>query len=588
MLNPSRLNRKTLTIAGMIISVLTLGQDPSQVLETTRKIADKIIRETVFGYKMVPLSYNGGITRFTVDDPNHTGETAVYYAFGKMNSEKDTTGWLGISFMGQIKVFLNNEEIFQGTSNSVMLQEYTYNRYRFHHRIPVQWKKGENEILVKCTSKKGPVKVLLLPQASNDKKEPSVYAIPVTEETPNTTWLTCGPWFTEPGEEMNHAFPPENSFEEFYGNGKEIIGWNMTNVPLLRELIIPETNSYTRDSYADWHYANGGTMLGILSLYQVTEDEAYLEFVKQFAENLWENDAYFRWQYFNHHAMRGSFHRIHRMAMLDDSGGPALPFAELQLLDPETPFYLPVLFRIFDYVMNGQERLPDRTFSRPEPEPATVWADDLFMAVPFLLRMAKITGESELYDEVALQVIQFNKYLSNPETGLYFHGWYQNRKENTPVQWGRANGWIIWATSEALLHMPENHPEYKTVLKIFRNHMEAIAGYQDGSGMWHQVLDHPETFEETSCTAMFTLGMARGVRMGWLNKKYKDRALKGWDALQDKIGYNGTVKDICRGTSIGDDVDFYETRKRFDHDPRGLGAMLTAGCEIHQLLEVEE
>ena len=70
--------------------------------------------------------------------------------------------------------------------------------------------------------------------------------------------------------------------------------------------------------------------------------------------------------------------------------------------------------------------------------------------------------------------------------------------------------------------------------------------------------------------------------------KQEDRALKGWYALQDKIGDDGTVRDICRGTSIGDDVDFYETRKRFDHDPRELGAMLTAGCEIHQLLEKEE
>jgi len=574
----------------MIVSVLAHSQDPSKVLETTRKIADKIIRETVFGYKMVPLSYNGGITQFTTEQVGMAHGNAIYYASGRMNSEKDTAGLLGISFKGHIKLFLNNEEIFHGTSKAVRLQEYTYNRYRFHHQIPVQWKKGENDILVKCTQgqDQDPVVLLLLPIDQLDAKEQHVNAVPVTEETPNTYWVTCGPWLTKSGEDINHAFPPEYEIEEFYVNGKEIMGWNTANVPLLRELIIPETNSYKRDAYADWHYANGGTMLGILSLYQVTEDETYLGFVKQFAENLWENDAYFRWQYFNHHAMRGSFHRIHRMAMLDDSGGPVLPFAELQLLDPETPFYLPVLFRIFDYVMNGQERLPDRTFSRPEPEPATVWADDLFMSVPFLLRMAKITGESALYDEVALQVIQFNKYLSNSETGLYFHGWYQNRKENTPVQWGRANGWIIWATSEALLHMPKTHPEYNTVLKIFRNHMEAIVAYQDGSGMWHQVLDHPETFMETSCTAMFTLGMARGVRMGWLSKKYKDLALKGWGALQNKIGDNGTVKDICRGTSIGDDVTFYETRKRFDHDPRGLGAMLTAGCEIYQLLEVEE
>ena len=154
-----------------------------------------------------------------------------------------------------------------------------------------------------------------------------------------------------------------------------------------------------------------------------------------------------------------------------------------------------------------------------------MWADDLFMSVPFLLRMAKITGDESLYDEVARQVIQFNSYLSDPETGLYFHGWYNMRGETTPVRWGRANGWIVWATSEALIHMPKTHPQYKAILKIYKTHLEALASYQDPSGMWHQVLDRPETWEETSCTAMFALGMARGARMGWLKKAYgRDKA----------------------------------------------------------------
>jgi rhamnogalacturonyl hydrolase YesR len=297
------------------------------------------------------------------------------------------------------------------------------------------------------------------------------------------------------------------------------------------------------------------------------------------------NFDFFKWQYESYSAMRGSYHRIFRMCMLDDSGGPAIPFAQLQVMEPESEDLKPILDLVFDYVMNGQERLEDRTFCRPEPEAATIWADDLFMSVPFLLRMAQITGKEDLYDEVVHQVIRFNSYLADPETGLYFHGWYDQRKEHTPVRWGRANGWIVWATSEALLHLPDTHPEYKTILKIYKNHMKTLASYQAPSGMWHQVIDHPETFEETSSTAMFTLGLARGVRLGWLKASYKDQALKGWKALQDKILADGTVIDICRGTGIGEDVDFYENRKRFNHDPRGLGAMLTAGVEISKLLE---
>jgi len=557
--------------------------NPDETLELTRKIADKIIRETSFETRLVPLAYNGGITRFTIDQTPFEGDDQAYYAYGRLESEKDTSGWLGISFKGQVKVFLNGMEILDESSDELQIREYTYNRYRFQRRIPVQWKIGTNEVLVKCGT--GPLTFLMLPVDTLDARAAHVNALPVSETNPNSHWLINGPWITPKGNAINEFFPPELGFKPYYLRGEQIVPWISEEVPMLRELVIPETNSYLRDAYSDWHYANGGTMLGILSLYELSGDQKYYDFVRKFAQNLLDNYAYFKWQYFTSSAMRGSYHRIYRKTMLDDSGGPAIPFAQLQVMEPESEDLRPVLSLVFDYVMNGQERLEDRTFSRPEPEAATVWADDLFMSVPFLLRMAQITGEKSLYDEVAHQVIRFNSYLSDPETGLYFHGWYNKRSENTPVRWGRANGWIVWATSEALLHMPENHPEYKKILNIYRDHMKALATYQDDSGMWHQVIDHPETFEESSCTAMFTLGLARGVRMGWLKKEYKKQALKGWTALQKKIGADGKVIDICRGTGIGADVDFYENRKRFDHDPRGLGAMLTAGVEISLLLD---
>ncbi len=563
------------------------GQDPLSPLDVTRKIADKVIRETSFSYNMVPLTYNAGITRCTFGrtSPEATGD--VYYAFGKLHSDEEADGLLGFSFSGHIKIFLNGVEVFEGESDGVFLKEFTYNRYQFQRVIIVKWNKGINQLLVKWIAgdigEEVPGEFLMLPLDELDARVPYVNALPVSEEMPYSYWLTSGPWQTGSSGAMEQTLPPEEQFIDHYEYQGKIMAWEYEEVPLLRELIIPESNSYLRDSYADWHYANGGTMLAILSLYETTGDEKYLEFVKQFSGNLTENLEYFRWQYFNLHAMRGSFHRIFRMTMLDDSGGPALPFAELQLLDPGSESYRAVLDSVFDYVMNGQERLIDRTYSRPEPEPATVWADDLFMSVPFLLRMAKINNDPALYDEVAQQVIQFNSYLADGSSGLYFHGWYNARGENTPVRWGRANGWIVWATSEALMQLPEKHPGYKKILKIYRNHMKALAAVQAESGMWHQVLDHPETFEESSCTAMFTLGMARGVRMGWLSKSYREKALRGWEALQQKIGTDGTVIDICRGTSIGNDLEFYETRKRFDHDPRGLGAMITAGCEIYLL-----
>jgi len=566
-----------------------LNAQENSSLEVSRNIADKVLRETSFDYRMVPLTYNAGITSFVLERSVPAREGHIYYASSKLHSDKETDGLLGLSFSGHIKVFLNGQELFEGDAQQALLKEYTYNRYQFQRVIRVNWKEGENKVLVKWTAgevdRGVPGEFLMLPVDQLDAKSPGVNTLSVAEEMPDCYWVTNGPWKTGSADAMDLELAPEKGFSDHYVYEGNIMAWHYEEVPLLRELLVPETNSYTRDPYADWHYANGETMLAILTLYKTTGDEAYLEFVRQFATNMLENDAYFRWQYFKLHAVRGSFHRINRMTMLDDSGGPALPFAELQLIDPETDQYRELLERNTDYVIKGQERLEDQTFSRPEPEPGTVWADDLFMSSPFLLRMAEIDQAPSLYDEVARQVIQFNHYLADDTTGLCFHGWYNERGINTPIRWGRANGWIIWAISEALMHIPEKHKDYKKILKIYRKHMEALAAVQAESGMWHQVLDHPETFEESSCTAMFTLGMARGVRMGWLPERYKEKAIQGWKALQQKIAEDGKVIDICRGTGIGDDVEFYETRERFDHDPRGLGAMITAGCEIHLMLK---
>ena len=44
-----------------------------------------------------------------------------------------------------------------------------------------------------------------------------------------------------------------------------------------------------------------------------------------------------------------------------------------------------------------------------------------------------------------------------------------------------------------------------------------VASRQSGKGLWHQLLDRPDSYLETSCTAMFSYSMAKGVNRGWLD-----------------------------------------------------------------------
>jgi rhamnogalacturonyl hydrolase YesR len=268
--------------------------------------------------------------------------------------------------------------------------------------------------------------------------------------------------------------------------------------------------------------------------------------------------------------------------MLDDAGATALPFGALYLSE-KRPLLKTFINPIGDYIMNRQVRLPDGTFCRPEPEEFTVWADDLFMSVPFLLQLAKATGKRSYYDEATKQAINFKHYLWNKNTGLYRHGWFGTTQTASAVHWGRANGWIAWAAAELLSALPMQHPLYKTVLKNFQEQMRSLLPYQAEDGMWHQVLDNPSSYEETSCTAMFVLALARGVRMGWLPATFAQQAKKGWQAVAAHITPDGIVKGICRGTEIGADQQFYMDRKTMDNDPRGMGAVLVAGIEISKL-----
>lgn len=575
-LNPNRSSpdiRYLLSSCCIMITLIASAQDASAVLSTTRKVADKIIRETSFEYRNQPL-VNNYWSQFQEVVPSNNAVVAKT----SLVAEQKGNITLGLAFEGTITVFVNGKKIFSGTSNEVQLLEYTYNRFKSQETIDVELRQGLNEIVVLCSG--GPTNVLMLPLDELGERDNSAKFQNLVADHFPSQWLVSGP-YEDVSEEELLQIGQSNDGLNYTSKSSS---WRTPTFPIVRHLMVPREASFQRHPYSEWHYANGGTMLGLLNLYGVTNDEKYFEFVNHFTKHVKDNMESDRWQFDNVPVIRGAQYRLFRLTMLDDSGGPALPFVELKrTYDVST--YDDILADVVEHVTERQDRLPDNTLCRSEPETNTIWGDDLFMSTPFLCRMALAVGKHELFDDVAKQVIQFNKYLMNPETGLYYHGYYADRKEAAPFQWGRANGWVTWAMSEVLMLMPKKHKDYKKILKIYRNHLAAVVKYQEESGVWHQILNDPSTYEETSCTAMYTLSMARGINNGWLDDDYRKNALAGWKAVTNKIGEDGTVSKICRGTGIGTSVAFYNSRKTFDHDPRGLGAVLTAGSEVYLMLK---
>ena len=254
------------------------------------------------------------------------------------------------------------------------------------------------------------------------------------------------------------------------------------------------------------------------------------------------------------------------------------PLVMERYAETKDPRYEPYLDRVTKF-LETCPRFEDGAFYRAGKGMMT---DDPFMTVPFLLRKWKAGGEARDLDLAIAQILGTHDRLFDSGHGLLRHLWDLKTKQAAGVFWGRGNGWMVLAHVELLAKMPREHPRRAEVLAAFVRHMEGIRRCQDPAGGWHQVLDHPESWIETSCTGMFVYGLARGVNEGWLDGSFADSACKGWQALKTKVTADGDLVDVCGSTDVGD-LAFYLNRPRLQGDLHGFGSFLLAGAEVNRM-----
>ncbi len=240
--------------------------------------------------------------------------------------------------------------------------------------------------------------------------------------------------------------------------------------------------------------------------------------------------------------------------------------------------YGPYLARVNAF-LDAAPRFEDGSYYRSGKGMMT---DDPYMVVPYLVRQWKATGDTRKLDDAVQQVVGTYGRLFDQDKLLCRHLWDLKTRQPRGEFWGRGNGWMLLATVELLAFLPPAHPRRNEVLTIFRRQAEGLGRWQDPDGGWHQVLDHPESWIETSCTGMFVYGLARGVNEGWLDASFAGPAKNGWAALQKKVTPDGDLTDVCGSTDTGD-LDFYLNRPRLKGDLHGFGSFLLAGAEILRL-----
>ncbi len=328
-----------------------------------------------------------------------------------------------------------------------------------------------------------------------------------------------------------------------------------------------------------WSYPRGVTLYGMLRVSQVTGNKQFSDYVLQHNDLVARQHAWLRWQEasFGRHGPTHGIAQLMRLGCLDDCGSMGSQVLEglMQHGGEATPEMQAMLQRIATYIHTKQSRFPDGSLCRGR----TLWIDDLYMSVPFLARWGTYAEAPEYWDDGATQIINFASRLQD-EDGLWFHGWFDREQKPSGFKWGRGNGWAILSEVELLAQLPQAQPQREELMGILRRHIEGIRRHQAPSGMWRQVVNEPDLWEETSCTGMFAYAIARACNEGWIPGENMTAAEKAFEALKTRVMWDGSVLDTCAGTGIGRSLEHYIQRPRPVNDGHGPGPVLLAGAEI--------
>lgn len=236
---------------------------------------------------------------------------------------------------------------------------------------------------------------------------------------------------------------------------------------------------------------------------------------------------------------------------------------------------------IADFMRNRQRREKDMVFSRNNN---TMWIDDMYMSIPFLCRYYKLSEDRAYLDDACRQAKLFKQYFFMTDKKLMSHIIDLTYGKMNRIPWSRGNGWVVLALSELLLILPKEHPDYDAVTSFFLEMTEGILQVQDETGMWHQILDDPSTYEEASSTSMFICAFSRGIRLGIITEDLRIRCMasitRAWTGMKKTvINRKGDLYGVCRGSDCSYSRSYYRQLGWRFNDPHGIGIAVLAGVE---------
>jgi unsaturated rhamnogalacturonyl hydrolase len=199
---------------------------------------------------------------------------------------------------------------------------------------------------------------------------------------------------------------------------------------------------------------------------------------------------------------------------------------------------------MYDYLKNKAPRTVDGILHHVNYA-RQVWSDASFMAPPFLALMGD-------YDDAVKQIEGFRKYLMDPDKKLYYHIWDEDKNEFTrKLFWGGGNGWTAAGIAKIIRMLPENREDLRTrMISCGKEVIDGCLGYMRPEGLFHDIIDDPQSFIETNLGQMLAFAIYSGVKSGWLDVSYKEKADVMRQAARSKVDAYGIVQGACGSPSF--------------------------------------
>lgn len=225
--------------------------------------------------------------------------------------------------------------------------------------------------------------------------------------------------------------------------------------------------------------------------------------------------------------------------------------------------YRPIIEEWSQWVMTQMPRTQEgglQHITSDDVNEQQLWDDTLYMTCLFLYQAGDALGREDMKQEAEYQFLLHIKYLHSPKTGLWYHGYcFQGRHHFGQAYWGRGNSWFTACAVDFAEWIPDG-PVRRLILNTWQEQCKALLSVQDPeSGLWHTLLDQPDSYLETSASAAIAYGLLKGSRLGLLDEDCRAAGEKALQGVIAQVAEDGTVQGVSYGTPMGWTQDFYRT-----------------------------